>query len=54
MTDLLSGASTIGIDTAEVGGRWFVAPVRTLSERGASLLSGLRGDDLFQLATLGK
>jgi hypothetical protein len=53
IADLLSGITSLGIDTAKVDGQWFITPVRTVADLGATVLSGLKGDDLFQLATLG-
>lgn len=54
LTDLVTGLTKDGgIDTVQVGGQWYVAPVRTLAERSSSLLSALHGDDLFVLASLG-
>jgi hypothetical protein len=54
ITDLVSGLlSSAGIDTAQVGGQWYVTPVRTVADSGAALLSALKGDDLFQLASIG-
>lgn len=53
ITDLVAGLTKLGIDTAQAGGKWFVAPVRTFTDLGATVLSGLKGDDLFQLAKLG-
>jgi hypothetical protein len=49
---LFAGLVGVGIDTAQVDGKWFVTPVRTFGDVGASVLSHLKGDDLFQLATL--
>jgi hypothetical protein len=54
IADLLSGITSLGIDTAQVDGKWFITPVRTVADLGATVLSGLKGDDLFQLATLGR
>jgi hypothetical protein len=54
ITDLVSGLLSGGVDTAQIGGKWFVAPVRTVADLGSSVLGALKGDDLFQLATLGK
>jgi hypothetical protein len=54
ITDLVSGLLTsAGVDTAQVGGQWYVTPVRTIADSGAALLSALKGDDLFQLASIG-
>jgi hypothetical protein len=53
ITDLVSGLlSSAGVDTAQVGNQWYVTPVRTLADSGAALLRGLKGDDLFQLASI--
>jgi hypothetical protein len=53
ITDVFTTITKLGVDTAQVGGSWYVAPVRTLADVGVTLLSGMKGDDLFQLATLG-
>jgi hypothetical protein len=53
ITDLLTGITSLGVDTAQVDGQWFITPVRTIADFGSTVLSGLKGDDLFQLATLG-
>jgi hypothetical protein len=54
ITDLVSGLLTsTGIDTAQVGSQWYVAPVRTVADSSAAVLAALKGDDLFQLASLG-
>ena len=52
VTDLLSTAYQTGVVTEFVGGSWFVAPVRSVLEVYATILSGLQGDDAIQLATL--
>ena len=55
ITDLLTGLTSAGgIDTAQVGGQWFVTPVRTFADLGANVLSALQGDDLYQLASIGR
>ena len=55
ITDLLTGLiSSGGVDTAQVGGQWFVTPVRTIADLGANVLGALKGDDLYQLASLGR
>ena len=40
--------------TSRTGGQWFVTPVRTYADLSATVLSGLQGDDLFQLAKLAR
>ena len=52
LRDLLTGFTSLGIDTAQVGGSWYVTPVRTIADAGATLLAALQGDDIFQLASL--
>jgi hypothetical protein len=55
ITDLLTGLiSSGGVDTAQVGGQWFVTPVRTIADLGANVLGALQGDDLYQLASIGR
>ena len=46
LSDLFTGITSRGVDTAKVGGKWFVTPVRTWTDLGATVLSALRGDDL--------
>lgn len=54
LTDLFSSVTKVGVVTTQTGGRWFLAPVRTVSDLGSVLLSGLRGNDLLELIKLGK
>ncbi|HZZ96481.1 MAG TPA: hypothetical protein VFE19_05690 [Jatrophihabitantaceae bacterium] len=55
ITDLLTGLiSSGGVDTAQVGGQWFITPVRTLADLGANVLGALKGDDLYVLSSIGR
>ena len=54
LAHLFSGLLGAGIVTTQVGGQWYVAPVRTLANLSTSTLSALQGDDLFALASLGR
>ncbi len=55
VTDLVTGLmSSGGIDTAQIGGQWFVTPVRTIADLGANVLGALQGDDLYQLFSIGR
>ena len=51
--DLVSGLFNVGIVVTHEGNGWYIAPVRTLADASTTMLSALRGDDLFQLAGLG-
>lgn len=53
ITDLFSSFTEVGIVTTQSGGKWFLAPVRTVADLGSTVLSGLKGDDLFELMHLG-
>lgn len=55
ITDLITGLlSAGGVDTAQSGGKWYVTPVRSFGDLGASVLQALKGDDLYQLIGLAK
>lgn len=54
ITDFVTGMLAGGIDTAKVGGEWYVSPVRTMAELSSTVLGALKGDDLFALAGLGR
>jgi hypothetical protein len=54
ITDIFRAITQIGVTTAQVDGSWYVTPVRTFADEGATVLSNLKGDDLFQLARLGR
>lgn len=55
ITDLITGLlSAGGVDTAQSGGQWYVTPVRSFGDLGASVLKALKGDDLYQLIGLSK
>lgn len=51
--DVFTAITTVGVDTEQVGGRWYLAPVRTVADLGTHLLGGMHGDDLFQLLSIG-
>ncbi len=51
--DLFSSFTKLGVVTSQSGGKWYVAPVRTMADLGATMLSGLKGDDIFALLRAG-
>ena len=54
ITDLLSGFTKLGVATSQTDGQWYVDPVRTFVDLGGTMLSGLKGNDLFELGRLGR
>ncbi len=52
ISDLFSSMTKLGIATSETGGKWYIAPVRTMADLGATVLSDMKGDDLFELMRL--
>jgi hypothetical protein len=53
LTDLLSGLTKApGVQTTEVGGKWYVNPLRSYFELFDSMLSGLKGNDAKVLLQL--
>jgi hypothetical protein len=54
LTHLVQGLLAVGVDTQEVDGSWYVAPVRTASDSIDSVLSHLQGNDLWALTSLGR
>lgn len=51
--DLLSGITkAAGMDVAQVGGQWYLDPIRSYFDIANTLLGGLKGDDGHQLLLL--
>lgn len=48
-THLINGLSSIGIDVSQTGGQWYVDPVRSYFDIVGSILSGLQGNDVYEL-----
>ncbi len=53
LTDLFTGFTKLGIATTQTDGKWYVNPVRSGVDLYGTLLGGLKGNDLFELARLG-
>jgi hypothetical protein len=53
LTDLFSGIKNLyGMQTTEVGGQWYVNPVRSILDEFHALLSGLKPGDAEQLISI--
>ena len=52
VTHLFTGLTQEGVDTTQTGGKWFIAPARSTLDILTSLLGGLQGNDLIELARL--
>jgi hypothetical protein len=52
LTHLVNGLLSIGVDTAESDGKWYVTPIRTYADISSTVLGSLHGNDLFALASL--
>lgn len=52
LIDLFSGISQVGTYTAQHDGKWYVTPVRGLTELGVARLDSLHGNDLISLLSL--
>lgn len=52
--DLFTGLTKLGIATSEVNGKWYVDPIRSTVDEWGTLLGGLKGNDLLELAKLGR
>ncbi len=51
--DLLSGATkAVGLDVTQVGGKWYLNPIRSYFNLTNALLSGLKGNDAKELLGL--
>jgi hypothetical protein len=48
--DLFSGLLNVaGVDTSKIGGQWYVDPVQSYLAETSSILSALKGNDIFEL-----
>jgi hypothetical protein len=52
LTHLVNGLLSLGVDTAESNGKWYVTPIRTYADISSTVLGSLQGHDLFALASL--
>jgi hypothetical protein len=52
LSDLFKALPNIGIVTTEVGGKWYVSPIRSFADIGTDVLSGLADNDLITLIQL--
>ena len=52
LTHLVNGLLSLGVDTAESDGKWYVTPIRTYADISSTVLGSLHGNDLFALASL--
>lgn len=48
-THLIEGLSGVGVDVSQSGGQWYVDAVRSYFDIVGSILSGLQGNDVYQL-----
>jgi hypothetical protein len=46
---LIDGLSSVGIDVSQTGGKWYVDAVHSYFDVVGSILSGLQGDDVYEL-----
>ena len=52
LTHLFTALPNIGLVTTDVGGKWYVSPIRTFADLVPSVLSGLTDNDLLTLIKL--
>lgn len=52
LTHLVTGLLSLGVDTAESNGQWYITPIRTYADMTSTVLGSLHGNDLFALASL--
>ena len=52
LTHLVTGLLSLGVDTVQSDGKWYVAPIRTYADTSSTVLGALQGNDLFALASL--
>jgi hypothetical protein len=52
LTNLFKALPNIGVIATESGGKWFISPLRTYTDLGTAVLSGLGGNDLITLIKL--
>jgi hypothetical protein len=50
--DLFTGLTKVGVDVGQSGGKWYITPVRSYLDLTDSILSGLQGNDILELAKL--
>jgi hypothetical protein len=54
LSDLFASFTKLGFATTQTDGKWYINPVRSTVDLYGTLLGGLKGNDLFALATLGR
>jgi hypothetical protein len=54
LSDLFTSFTKLGFATTQTDGKWYINPVRSTVDVYGTLLGGLKGNDLFALATLGR